>query len=365
MSEIGRKTVNTVFKESCQSNDVRRVAGCILIGVDVNMKFGGGWSALTIAAKNNFVRLIEDVLLEDPKLDINICTSAPGTSYHNNTALIYACEKGNAEIVKKLVSHKSIKIELANSYGITALHTAAWNSSECVKILADVPGLNWNCKDFASWTPLTHALAAGNAEAVESIISQKNFDFSVKNNLGMSYAEVCLSFDADENEGLQCLKLLARVPAIDWNAKLSDNCDGDPPIIYLLKSDQIEKFKFLVRCPNIDLSVKDSNGDGLEEIAMANFQIYVLHLLPRIKDQRMETMDQKLQQALKQMNLSVNVPECPVCYENYPKDCKIYQCINGHHLCGKCKKSLLSKVCPRCNMPICGRAHDFEKILYG
>jgi len=117
-----------------------------------------------------------------------------------------------------------------------------------------------------------------NADAVETIIAQKNVDFSIKDNYGWSYAQACVCWD--NGDSVKCLQLMTGVSAMDWNSKLTSDHGGDPPLIYLLKENKLERFKVLVKCPNIDLSCKDGNGDGLEKIARANDQKEFLKVLP-------------------------------------------------------------------------------------
>lgn len=56
-------------------------------------------------------------------------------------------------------------------------------------------------------------------------------------------------------------------------------------------------------------------------------------------------------------------PECPVCLEEMTPPQRIFQCRNGHLLCGACRLGLPSSVCPKCRSEITGRAHDTEQFL--
>ena len=226
---------------------------------------------MTIAAHKNYLELLY-VLLDHPNIDINIVTGAEVrlgphcNSFGNNTALIYACEADNPKVVEKLLRQPGINTMVKNSDGYTALHVAAGWSAQCVKLLAEAdPHLNWNCETYWGVTPLYIGLREGNAGAVEIIIAQEKVDFSIKDNYGWSYAEACVFWD--HGDSLKCLQLMTGVSAVDWNSKLLSDCDSEPPLIYLLKRNKLEKYKVLVKCTNVDLSCKDKNGDGLEKIA--------------------------------------------------------------------------------------------------
>ena len=133
----------------------------------------------------------------------------------------------------------------------------------CMSLL---DGAHWNCETYRGETPLYIGLSEGNAGAVETIIAQEKLDFSIKDNYGWSYAQACIYWD--EGDSLKCLQLMTGVSAMDWNSKLtSDLCDGEAPLIYLLKRKKLEKFKVLVKCPNVDLICLDKNGHGLMKIA--------------------------------------------------------------------------------------------------
>ena len=100
--------------------------------------------------------------------------------------------------------------------------------------------------------------------------------FNVKTNSGWSYVDACIVWD--NGDSVQSLKLMTMVKELDWNTKLTSRwCGGDPPIIYLLKSNKLEKFKVLLQCPYVDLTCQDRNGDGLEKIA--RYFLLKTHLL--------------------------------------------------------------------------------------
>merc|ERR1711993_105932 len=52
------------------------------------------------------------------------------------------------------------------------------------------------------------------------------------------------------------------------------------------------------------------------------------------------------------------IPECPICFEKFKSGCEVFQCGQGHFICGKCRSQVQS--CPRCRSGLIGRCHDFE-----
>ena len=60
----------------------------------------------------------------------------------------------------------------------------------------------------------------------------------------------------------------------------------------------------------------------------------------------------------------VLVPECPVCLDPplYPE--RIFQCGEGHILCGTCRQNITPSLCPTCRAPLVGRAIVLEQLIH-
>jgi len=63
----------------------------------------------------------------------------------------------------------------------------------------------------------------------------------------------------------------------------------------------------------------------------------------------------------KKVNLP-QCPDCPVCLTALVNK-RIYQCVNGHHICQQCKQNPSLKACPTCRQKIVGRATNMEQFL--
>eukprot|EP00092_Neocalanus_flemingeri_P083635 GFUD01104985.1.p1 GENE.GFUD01104985.1~~GFUD01104985.1.p1 ORF type:complete len:225 (-),score=46.01 GFUD01104985.1:168-752(-) len=53
-------------------------------------------------------------------------------------------------------------------------------------------------------------------------------------------------------------------------------------------------------------------------------------------------------------------PDCPVCFEQFVPNSRMFQCGQGHLVCGDCHRT---EICPTCRGPMTGRAHAFEQFL--
>ena len=211
---------------------------------------------LSIAASKNYFDVL-DVLLCDPGLNVNLETSAEAIAsdwieYGNFTPLIIACIEKNPGIVKTLLEQKNIDISYKDKFGRSALHFAASNCASSIKLLAEVPGLDWNGKNHNGETPLYMGLTYGMDGVVETIISLPNIDFSVKTNGGETLATGCVTSEKGEN--LKCLELLTTVDKIDWNIPGNN---GDTPILWCAKNKKIEKFKMLLKCSGFEMNIPE------------------------------------------------------------------------------------------------------------
>ena len=105
----------------------------------------------------------------------------------------------------------------------------------------------------------------------------------------------------------------------------------------------------------------------------------ILKMLPGT----LENQVHELQQSMINIQMGTNKrgPECPVsslliinntnllnlsvqvCLDRIAPHSSIFQCGQGHLVCGGCKPRMRREICPTCNGPITGRAHAFEHYL--
>ena len=106
------------FLKHCDDNNLEGVNGCLSRGVDVNtVSEDGYWSGLTIAARNNYLELLE-ILLFHPKIKIN--NTIGGDFSGQRTALMIACDFGKPAIVSRLVQVPGLDIMYQDRWGYTA-----------------------------------------------------------------------------------------------------------------------------------------------------------------------------------------------------------------------------------------------------
>jgi len=176
------------------------------------------------------------------------------------------------EIVEKLLEVHDINITFANNF--TALHYAAAYSGKCTEAFERVHGLDWNIKGPFSTTPLYCALKTGCAGSLKVILSKPHIDFSIKRNNCYSVAERAII--TEKGHHIECLKMMLKVEAVDWNKKLTN---GDTPLMWCARKGKIDKFKLLIDCPYVNLNLKDNSGDTVAMWALKNKKFILVKLL--------------------------------------------------------------------------------------
>ena len=137
------------------------------------------------------------------------------------------------------------------------------------------------------------------------------------------------------------MELLSGDRRVDWNIK---NRDGDTPVMYCLKNNKIEMARCLINTPGVDLDTVDRDGRYLETIARER-DLNILSLVCRANT----------------TNIASRIPECPVCYERFTGQSQVFQCQQGHFVCGTCRPRV--HTCPVCRGNMMGRCHGAEQIL--
>merc|ERR1712062_922951 len=215
------------------------------------------------------------------------------------------------------------------------------NKPACVSVLREVAGVDWNIRDNEGWYPITLAVERGYADILQIILTvpEPPLDLSVTDSRGRNIAQIAV----EENEGdrQRCLELLSGDRRVDWNIK---NSDGDTPVMYCLKNNKIEMARCLINTPGVDLDTVDREGRYLETIARER-DLNILSLVCRANT----------------TNIASRIPECPVCYERFTGQSQVFQCQQGHFVCGTCRPRV--QTCPVCRGPMMGRCHGAEQIL--
>ena len=218
-------------------------------------------------------------------------------------------------------------------------------------MLREVDGVNWNVRSDIDigirttngYSPLIRAVHWGHAEYLQIILTvpEPDLDLSVTDSDGRNIAQIAVEEDVGDRQ--RCVELLSGDRRVDhyWNIK---NSNGDTPVMYCLKNNKIEMARCLINTPGVDLDTVDRDGKYLETIARER-DLNILSLVCRANT----------------TNIASRIPECPVCYERFTGQSQVFQCQQGHFVCGTCRPRV--HTCPVCRGNMMGRCNGFEQFL--
>ena len=252
-------TVKEVFLSACERNDLATVRALLPIGADADWKKddGIGSAGLHFAAAENYMGLLELLLAHGA--DVNIKDKNMGTP------LMVACYSGHENIARRLSQVPGVEVNARDYNGRTALYHAVIRvTPACVSVLRGVAGVDWNIRTNYGYNPLTLAVEGGLGDILQILLSvpHPHLDLHVTDCRGRNIAQIAV-----EGNNQRCLELLSRDRRVDWNRKNGDGHDGDTPLIFCLKNDQIKMARCLINTPGVDLDISDSNGHYPETIA--------------------------------------------------------------------------------------------------
>ena len=168
--------------------------------IDVNIQNNGGATALCYAVTCGEKRIV-DLLLKHPNIDVNIKSNSGETSLMTGTIF------GRQETVKPLLNHKDIDVNIQNEKGITALMYAtadydkdmdklrqsrsyvkdkvemSLGKQEIVKLLLNHEDIDVNIRDEEGKTALIWAVDQNQKEIVELLLNHPNVREKIDVNL--------------------------------------------------------------------------------------------------------------------------------------------------------------------------------------
>ena len=84
-----------------------------------------------------------------------------------------------------------------------------------------------------------------------------------RNFTGQTLARISVEVCEEED-----VKLLVESRTVDWNERAEGE---DPAIFWALNNKKLNKFKILLKCPELDLSLRSCDGHSLEKVARDRF----------------------------------------------------------------------------------------------
>ena len=321
------------------------------LGVEINL-VREGQSALICAVKKQSLVMV-DFLLKQPGVDVNI------TDREDNTALSVACGLDDLKIIKRILQVPGLDIHHRNRQGETAVYlamTVSHRKMAKIKLLKEFADWNQECRrgELTSDTPLTLAVARGLDHILQFLLAQPGILIPAR----LTHLAV-----ANETEGKprQCLQILCEDPRVNWSSR---NTAGDTAVMIAIESRKFSKLKILLDTEGVECD-QPTRELGLQCLKDLLGNLSILCNIPGLEQAATSLLKEKFVPRLGEGKgsggRSGNVPDCPVCFHRFSKRRQVFQCVQGHFVCGACYPKL--EICPICRENMLGRAHGYEGTL--
>ena len=207
---------NTALARACDRGNQAMVE--VLLShaeVEVNKAGEDDLTPLLCAARSGSNAVV-DLLLARQDIQVNLRGSAENPDIRGKSALILAGELGHQDIVRSLVKHPGLEINLKDEDGYSGLIWAADNGhQEAVWEFLQHPLLQVNAVDLDGHSALTWAADRGHTEIVTLLLDHGELDVNVRDLEGFTPL-ICAA-----NQGhRKVVKLLLADPRTDVNLQV-------------------------------------------------------------------------------------------------------------------------------------------------
>ncbi len=194
------------------------------------------------------------------------------TSY-NDTALMFAAQKGCLEAVKILVK-KGANVNASNKWGDTALHMAAMSGNlELIKFLVSKKADIYS-KNYLKYTPMFYAAIMGHLECLKYFVEECKMDIEERDKIGLT---LLIRVAYQKNEYLEIVKYLVEKGAF-VNAK---SCNGKYRALhYAAMRGHNQIVEFLLK-NKANVNAKSVFGETALDLALKNKRILAAKIIRR------------------------------------------------------------------------------------
>lgn len=226
-----------------------------------NWETSKGNTILTLSARYGNINAIK-YILNNLNYDIN------HTNHMGCTGLTFAIMEGYTEIVKILLDHPEIDINMINNpQNMSTIHVAAkYNNIQGLKLLLQHPARNINIVTSTGSTPLNLAVCKGYREIVKLLLNEDDIDVNGKGHIFNNTSLHTAVF----HKRIDIIKELLEHPKIDIYATNNMNIT---PLHIAIKNEYIEIFRLILN--HSDISAYD---DILQYAGYFN-KMNILHIL--------------------------------------------------------------------------------------
>ena len=242
-------------------------------------------SFLYLAMEKDNISIFK-LLLSYPDIDVNI--KCGYGEYKVN--IIHKTKYYDIEFLKQLLtspnSKNIIDVNSLDEDSMGMLHKACVSGNlEIVKLLLEHPNIDVNLKNFSGNTPLhitiEYSYSDADTDILKLLLAHPDIDINAKNNKGDSFLH--LIYREYKLKYINLFSMFIYRDDIDLNIK---NVNGETILYQACYEDYIEIVKLLLARPNIDVNTKNVFGNSiLHDIcvtdSMEQFKLLFAH--PKIK----------------------------------------------------------------------------------
>ncbi|MBP5427217.1 MAG: ankyrin repeat domain-containing protein [Clostridiales bacterium] len=272
----------TALHIACTVGNRRLVTLLLFYGASINRtdnKYDSTslWTACISGATD-----IVTLLLRQKK----VCVDVNKAAYNGDTALHRACIDGTAEMVKELLLHPDIKVNIANSEKFTALHLACIKGDlKKVEYLLKHPDIDINANGKKDETPLQIACGKGIVDMVRLILSHKGVNINSGGKEGITALHIT------SNSGrIDIIDEILAYKGVDVNIA---NHSGVTPLYIACGGGNKKVVERLLKCEDIDVNKSDKCGTTPLHMACSSNSVGVVTELFKRSDLKLNIMDQE------------------------------------------------------------------------
>jgi len=191
---------------------------------DINNQCSEGFTALMLASIKGH-KVVVRLLLEHSDINVNL------QNVFRYTALILASSYGHDAVVRLLLEHPDINVNLQNNYGYTALMYASMYGHEAVvRLLLEHPDINVNLQNYCKDSALSHASIDGHVVVVRLLLEHPTTDPTLQDIYGLTVLGHIMN---------EKLRILCEYSIYEW--------DNKQQLIEREKEDLMERIDFSIK----------------------------------------------------------------------------------------------------------------------
>ena len=300
--------------------------------IDVNKKFGSGWTALHVACDKNITAAISP-LCSHPLVNVN------ERNDDGDTPLTRAVLGGHVEAVRKLVANDQVNLDETLSQD-----RLNFNNGNLVHSFLTILGIIEEAKQ----------------ERLRHTFNMLRLRSDAKNE---EDEERCAEGDSVKEEMRTILERVERLRT-DIMSKMLDYDEKAASLGALKRKHEKQTEKLRSRQRKEAAALETKHEYQLEILGRQQAEEKVRAEREKVMTrQELEQLRSSLDHLLDSSGPPPPCPTCPVCFESLRPPVRILQCINGHLVCERCRAQPQVEVCPTCRKYIVGRATAMEQHL--